>query len=607
MGLDLTKAEIFDTMYGLGLLRIEAKGLKPASYRWCRTKQDNYMGLVEGVAKERQIEYLINASAIDLGKPETRLKYDKGVAKLYNPKKINLIAQNILSDIWSGKVNKDGKLTDPVERWFDTDEIQRKKVEQELGRFPTASLNDLERNKAIFYAGRDADITGRLKHPVKKKLIEMDLIDLFNSDMEILPFLWSMQQNGMPASRSRFEELYSYFDDQSERIISTISNRYFCGRPFNPRSNPQIGVLLRSRGLRSIKKTKTGKQSAGKKAIEHLRYEDDAIELLFQAKEKLHLRDSFCKKTLELIPEGEEIHDVVSNFLITKVETRRLATEDPNLLAVPSRTAEGKKIRKCYIASEGGVFLSCDYSQAESRFMASESGDYNLCKLYIDGRDIHTETAARLLAGMDVKKFERLLLDGDDHAKKLRRDAKDINFGILYMIQAYGLETQFRMRGVTEYDVKHFDEMIKGWYRLYKGVKDYQNRVISRTRRLGYVRDHWGMYRYLPNIWSSDDKLRAEAERQSVSHRIQGGAHGMLRRAMGYLAPIIYSMNEDKVGLNVKPRLPIHDELLFTCEEGIAEDLMTIVIDGLVNHSGIKLKVPIEADGKIATNWGECK
>lgn len=608
MGLDLSRARVWDTMYALYLLRIEPKGLKPASYRWCGTLQDDYMSLIGDIGKRKQESYLIDVLTHEWPDVESRVKsLNDGTIKLTKPRHIIKLVEGILKDLYSGKVNKDGEETDPFKRWMKIDPVQRKLVEGKLGKMPIGTLNDIPIEQAVMYAGRDSDITLRLKHKLQLELARLDLIDMFTEDMEILPLYYEMQSHGMPASRSKFERFHSILSDKLSTIQSELSINYFGEQPFNPKSPVQVRSLLLRRGLASAKRTASNLPSTGKKSIEHLRFQDPAIELVFQWREHQHLRDSFVETILELIPDNYEpdIYDITCVFK-TNTETRRLATENPNLLAIPSRTELGKLIRDCYICRENELMGAWDFSQVEARFMAHESRDELLCKFFIEGRDIHTETAMLMFG---VKR--------EDVTKRQRRDAKDINFGVLYGIQASGLYDQFRMRGI-ESNIEYCDKLIKEWYKIYKGVKVYQQEVIMETERKGYIRDHWGMYRYLPNIYALKNKkfsnnqerreaesLRAEAERHAVSHKIQGGACGMLRQSIRHLKPIIHSMVD--MGMNVKPRLPIHDELVFTFETGIEQLVNDIVIDSLVNHCGIKLIVPVEAEGKIGKTWSELK
>jgi uracil-DNA glycosylase family 4 len=603
MGLNLTRANIRDTMYDLYLTRTEPLGLKPASYRLSRGLLEPYETIIEGISKEKQVEYLTKVAESSWSKPEKSTYRDNdGTWINTKPWSIDRIAKGIIKDVESGKVDNKGNLTDPYKRWKKADKILKREVESRLGLMPYGSLDDIPLHKSVYYASKDADFTLRNGIYLDTVLLpKLDLLNLAISDSRLHTFMEYMQSSGMPASKSAFENQYREFDDEYFRLQTELTDTYNDGIPINPNSPPQVSVFLSNRDLKSVKRTKTGRVSTGKKAIEHLRYDDPAIDLVFRCREVAHLRDGFCGVILETFPyesdSGDDssidIYDTSCNFKIAHTETRRLSTENPNLLAVPSRTEQGRKIRSCFICRPGELFGAWDFSQIEARVMADESQDRLLCKFFIEKRDIHSETA-KLMFGVS-----------GDPTSRQRRDAKDINFGIIYGISGSGLYDQFRMRGLTDWTEDRCSEAIKEWYKIYSGVRDYQSKVIKETRRLGYVRDRWGMYRYLPNIWSRDDKLCAEAERHCVSHRIQGGAQGMFRNSMGYLAPIVFDMIE--AGLNMVPRLPVHDELIFTFQKDLEDTMDSLVTYALINHNGTRLRVPVEADGHTGKSWGKLK
>lgn len=601
LGLNLSRAKIRDTMFDLYLIRTEPLGLKPSSYRLSRMILDPYDEIIGDIGRDKQIEYLYKVSTSKWSKPQKRThRENDGTYTSSTPWSIDRIAKGIINDIESGKLDKNGNVTNPYKRWKEADKILKREVESKIGPIPVGSLRDVPLYLSNRYGCRDADATFRNGVKLDTDILpKFDLLDLSLSDSKLHSFMELMQRSGMPASRSAFTKQYKEFDDEYFELQQELTHKYNDGVPINPNSPQQVSVFIANRGLKSVKRTKAGKVSTGKKAIEHLRYDDSdkSVDLIFRCREVAHLRDGFCGVILEVIPVEYEsdIYDASCNFKIAFTETRRLSTEDPNLLAIPSRTEQGRKIRSCFICREGELFGAWDFSQIEARVMADESQDPLLCNFFITERDIHTETA-------------RLMFGVPSHIKptdRQRRDAKDINFGIIYGISGSGLFDQFRMRGLTDWTEDRCYEAIKEWYKIYKGVKDYQNRVIKETKRLGYIRDRWGMYRYLPNIYSRDDKLSSEAERHCVSHRIQGGAQGMFRQSMGYLAPIVFDMIEAE--LNVKPRLPVHDELIFTFQGDLADTMNRLVVEALVNYNGTRLRVPVKADGHVGKSWGDLK
>lgn len=597
MGLNLSRARVWDCMYALYLLRTEPLGLKAAALRWCGMYQEPYMDLIGDIAKGKQITYLEQIACRTWDRPDARiLTANDGTSKLYRPSKIENTVKKILADIASGKVNKDGDPADPYKRWMDIDSVARSVVEKEIGVIPTATLDDIPLEKAVYYGSRDADIDLRLKRRLLPELERLDLVRTMNDGCDILPVFEEMQWNGMPASRSRFTELHDYLDHEYFKTINKISRVYCGGKPFNPRSNPQTNDLLNRLGLQSTKRTKTGLQSTSKKSIEHLRYKHPAISLLFEAREYAHMRDSFCRVFLDTFPPEVEIHDVRSVFKPANTETRRLAAEDPNILNVPARTELGQRVKGCFIARhDGEVFMVADLSQIELRVLADESRDEILCRVFLEDRSVHKETACRLFG-----------ISNPDLLSKVQYTfGKTINFGITYGMSYLALYEQCRMQGIEDMDEKACEKAIPEWYKIYKGVARYKADLVRQAEKDGYIRDRGGMYRYLPNLQSRDRKERAEAERHTVSHRIQGTAQTMIQRSMGWIKRQIWELQDS--GLNIIWRCQYHDELDFTGDEWLEPIVRDIVIEGLTEHCGIKLRVPVLAGWSTGRSWADAK
>lgn len=433
---------------------------------------------------------------------------------------------------------------------------------------------------------------------------------LFTSAMQVLPIFEEMQANGMPASRQALENLYVYLDNQCSEMVTNLSVNYFGGKPFNPESNPQTRSLLLRRGLVGDKRTEAGVMSTGKKSIEHYRFKDPAIELLFDWREHQHVRDSFVKKLLNEFDDDDpsDIQFLHSTFDPAKTETRRLSTKDPNFLNIPIRTDVGRMIRECFICPENLLMLGADYSQIEMRVLAHFSKSKFLIEKFNHGDDIHAETAIQVFG---VRKED---LEGDGKFK-YRIPAKTTNFGIIYGEQSYGLHDQLRMLGLEGWTLDRCDELIRDIIYLFD-IEDYIKETIQKAKYFdwqsgkprkykGYIRDAGGMYRYLPNLFSKEPKLAAEAGRHAVSHEIQGTAQTIIQSAMASLRPVIHSMVD--AGEYVKWLLQMHDELIFLTNEESVELLERVVVDYMVNHCGMRLRVPIVVDSHVGRKWSDLK
>lgn len=415
---------------------------------------------------------------------------------------------------------------------------------------------------------------------------------LMTTGMQAAPMFEAMQANGMPARRLLLARLGTVLQQEYLEHLDTLRREYFDDCMFNPLSPIHTRRLLQRRGLRVTKLTATGELSTAKTSIEHHRYTDDAIALLFKCREIIHCKCSFIDPVLEGLDGDSDYCNVYGQLQTTRTATRRLSGKAPNLLAQPNHSEYGQRLRGCYVAPDGYTFVRGDLSQIEARFLAHESQDPDLCRLFIEDRDIHSETASRL--------FNLPIDQLDKH--KHRVPAKRVVFGTNYGQGGYGLWIQLRMLGLVDWTVAQCESLIRRFYITYPGVARYRDRVIAETRRTGYIDDMWGMRRYLPNIHSEDEKERAEAGRMAVSHRIQGGAQGMLQCSMAYLWPLVLELQS--AGVDVQPRLQIHDELIFTVPVGYESIVEALLLDALCNHSGVRLRVPVKADSVVRRTWG---
>lgn len=605
--LDDYQLPIFDTMMAAYLLCIEPQSMKMLARRHCGMEMHEYLEVVGQAGLEKQLRYLESILEHDWPKPEPRVETDNaGLTRLYTPQPVERRAEAILTDYYSEKLDKDGNRADPLKRWRKVDRELRRMVERRLGRMPIGTLADVPIEQAVRYSGRDPDATLRVHYRLRDALAAENLTDLMAMKMAMLPVAASMKINGITGRKAAFEKLTEFLQDEMDVIRNRMSRKYFGSRPFNPASQPQTATLLRKLGLEGEKKTKTGRVSTSKKSIEHLRFTNPAIEDLEQWRERQKARDSFADPILDNWP--DEIDGPIPqvrihcDLKITRVTSGRFSAtkidDEPSapLLAIPVRSHLGKKVRDCYEAEEGYVLGSFDLDQAEMRVMADESGDERMIRLFRDGKiDIHTDTASKMF-GIKPEKVDKM---------RHRYPAKRVGFGVITGIQGPGLLDQLRMVGIMEYDVDDCDRFIREWLKVFPQVKTYMEWCRAECRRNnGVIKDRWGMPRHLPAILDETREGkwdRLEAERQTHSHRIQGGAQGMIQNTMGWLYPRLR-----KYGDAVRWILQIHDELIFEVLKGLEEEVGAIIVDGMVNH-GAKLKVPVKSSGSWAESWGQLK
>lgn len=431
------------------------------------------------------------------------------------------------------------------------------------------------------------------------------MLDLMSRGCRVLPIFEEMQANGLTASRSRVLALYDEMQADMLEIGHRISSQYYFGKPINPNSPDQVNALLRVRGLQPAKYSKrTKKPSTDKKSIEHYRYTDEAIRDVFEWRERGHIRDSYCQVILDSMDDSLDAPDIqrVSYVLkTTRTTTRRASSEADkrnktgiNILAIPSRTEIGTKLRNCFVAPPGYVFGGWDYSQIEARYFASVSNDPVMCCLFLSGGDIHKQTAAMI--------FNVPL---DEVTKDQRTAAKTINFGILYGMGADALETQLRMKGITGWPKSRCAQTISDWFSVFTGVQAYIDSVVREVKRSGYVEDVSGKRRDLPDINSTNSAEFEAAKREAVSHRIQGGAQTIIQNAMIYLDNEILALRDS--GMDVRWLLQYHDELIILCREEDHDYVDAVMVEGMTRHYDVDMRVPVLVEGHSAKSWGELK
>lgn len=628
MGLELNdpRISIWDTMYAAYLLRYESQALKRLSYRRFGALLTEYSELIEGLARPQQITYLneILATPDRWTKnpaPHTEHQND-GTTKVTKPWGIVRRVKDMLRRVEKGEIeagelagledSEEGSGTaqgyNIQKSWYKVLPYIRSEVESELGLLPHATLDDLPIQRAVDYAGKDAIYTRLLYPPLLAELTSLGLTVRMTMDMQTLKIFEKCQRRGMTTSRTYFQTLRDSLQTEIDDLGFQISQRYFDGKPFNPKSTIQVSAVMEEQGIIGLELTEQGRTSTSKKSIEHLREDHDFVAMLFDWRERAHNRDMFVDNTLALIPESADEWIIRTNLKTTRTTTRRLASFNPNWLATPTRTELGRQIRKGYWARPGMMLTSHDLSQIEARCLAHLSLDPLLLEFFISGQDIHIQTAA-FMSGISPEQ-----VTGEQ-----RKSAKTINYGIIYGMAARAYQAQLRMLKPPIFKTeKECEDDIKQWYGVYRGVKEYQERVADDARRIGYVRDESGMYRYLPGLNSRDYKTRLEAERHAVSHKVQGLAQTMIQNSMRWIDENLVLSCErgefDGLGPNGgNPEIywepQYHDEITMEIDDSNTtwELVDSMIVEGLTQHSGIKLRVPVLADGHRAKRWGELK
>ncbi len=441
------------------------------------------------------------------------------------------------------------------------------------------AIFDVELEKLKDYAAEDSDITFRLYKILKKRLQEEKLEKVaYEIEFPLAPVLEQMERNGI---RLDVESLKA-FSKELETMLENFSRQIYnmAGTTFNINSTKQLQeILFNKLGLKPTKKTKTG-YSTDARSLESLRGQHDIIEVLLNYRQVSKLKSTYADALPKLIdPETQRVHTTYNQ---TVASTGRLSSLDPNLQNIPIRTELGREIRKAFIPTdENYVILSADYSQIELRIMASICEDEYLIEAFKRGEDIHRHTAALV--------FE---VSPEEVTPEMRRKAKEVNFGILYGIGAFGLKTRL---GISQ---THAQEIIDTYFKTFKNVKAFIDEAIRKAREKGYAETLLGRRRYLRNINSKNRTVRQFEERVAINMPIQGTAADMIKLAM-------IKIHEElkKRRTKTKMVLQVHDELVFDAHKDELEELKPLIKQ--IMEEALPLNVPVIADLGIGKNWLE--
>jgi DNA polymerase-1 len=603
-----------DTMVLAFLLGVESQGLKNLAYRHCAAHQDEYSDIMADADRDKAVEYLCSVLTRDWPPIEPFIVFEGGKPKLKKPWPIDRRVAKIIADVVEGKVDKDDNSTDPRKRWNEIDDFVRDPVEELLGPMPRATLDDIDPEIAIRYSARDSDITLRLAPVLEQKIRDMDLEKISRIDHDVLPMFDRMQQVGIKLAPVEF---WDRLADRCDRQMDMAKWKIYqsTGWDLNPMSGDQVAALLygptkdellakgvpeneivaAGLGLTPPKMTdggKTGKVrgSTNDKCLENLLPISPIVEEVMTYREANKVKGTYVKPLRRMATTGDgRAHPGIKP---TRVSSGRIATADPNLLAIPIRSDLGGVVREGFVAEDGYVLYDADLSQAEMRCMAHDSRDEKLIKVFEADLDVHRMTAAEMFSTKPdlVEKWQR-------------NAAKQVGFGIINLISEYGLLDQMILYRATRKDGARWtlddcELMISEWFKIYPGVKRYHNSVIDEARQTGLSRESiGGRIRYVPGVWSPIGKIRGDAEREACSHRIQSMATSFIKIG----AKIVWDVLKSVPG--VDPLLLIHDELLFQVKDDPdTRDLVSSVVPwGL--ESAVKLRVPMLADGKFGMSW----
>ncbi|QSO46762.1 DNA polymerase I [Alicyclobacillus mengziensis] len=420
-----------------------------------------------------------------------------------------------------------------------------------------------------------------LKHHINAGLREQELDDLFYKVELPLEFvLANMEVLGFRVNSERLKGIGGELQKQLEHLTEQIYQH--AGMEFNINSPKQLGeVLFEKLGLPAMKKTKTG-YSTSADVLEKLAPYHDIVADILQFRQLGKLQSTYVEGLLKVIrPETDRVH---TRFHQALTATGRLSSSEPNLQNIPIRMEEGRKLRLAFEPTyQDWVILSADYSQVELRILAHLSGDEALVQAFRNDEDIHTSTAATVF-GVAPEEVTSLM----------RRQAKAVNFGIVYGISDYGLSQNLN---ITRAEAARF---IEDYFSKFPGVANYMKEIVEGARKTGYVTTLLNRRRYLPDIHSRNFNLRSFAERTAMNTPIQGTAADIIKLAM---VRIDQALRESD--LQARMLLQVHDELIFECPQTEVEELEALVHEKMEN--ALTLSVPLKVDVHVGRTWYEAK
>ena len=441
-----------------------------------------------------------------------------------------------------------------------------------------SSLALLEANRVAGHACASVDILWSLKETLEAELRQQGLGRLFTEvEMALVPVLVAMEDNGILLDTDLLREMSLEMGKELLRLEKEIYGSV--GHQFNINSPRQLGkVLFEDLRLPQSRRTKTG-YSTEASVMEALRGVHPVIEFILQYRQLSKLKSTYVDALPALI--NHKTGRVHTNFNQTGTATGRLSSSDPNLQNIPIRTEMGNKIRKAIIAPPGTYLLSADYSQIDLRVLAHLSQDSGLIAAFAQDEDIHATTASKLFG-----------IPNDAVTPEMRRNAKTVNFGVIYGMSDYGLEQ------ATNLSREEAAQFIALYFEKYPKVKAYLEATKEQARKMGYVQTVLGRRRFLPEINSFNRMVREAAERMAINAPVQGSSADIIKIAM-----INLYREMKKRDLKSKMLLQIHDELLFEVPEGEVEEIKSLVTE-LMPHA-FELCVPVKIDIKLGKNWAE--
>ena len=509
------------------------------------------------------------------------MKFDALVVDKYDINIKNYDDTMLMSySIGSGGIRH--KLDTLIKYYFDHDAISFKDLTGS-GK-DKKTFQELTIQEAGKYAAEDADMTLRLWKIFKSSMVQDKQVKIYEIiEKPLAQVIMNMEKHGISIDVNKLKELSDNFEEKLNKLEKSCYK--LIGEEINLGSPKQVGEILFDKlALPGGKKTSTGSWSTNAETLENLANEGyDFPKILLEWRALSKLKTTYTDTLPNYL--NTKTNRIHSSFAMATTSTGRLASSDPNLQNIPIRSDDGRMIRKAFIPEKGNVLISSDYSQIELRLIAHIADEQNLINAFLDEIDIHSSTASEV--------FNVPL---NDMTPDIRRNAKAINFGIIYGISAFGLAKQLNISRTEA------SEFIKAYFNKYPSIRDYMDETKKFANENGFVKTLLGRKCLVEDINSKNAATRSFMERAAINAPIQGSAADIIKRAM-----IILGNHKKLIKLETKMLLQVHDELIFEAKKENCEESIRIIKKEMesANLPILNLNVPLIADTNFGNNWDE--
>ena len=438
---------------------------------------------------------------------------------------------------------------------------------------------DLTLEKTEEFICKKAVFIYEIKDKLIGKMKEENQLDLFNNiEMKLSYVLADMEITGVRVDKDVLNKIGENINKKIKLLTDEIYS--YAGYEFNIQSPKQLGDVLFNKLEIPYPKKKKESYSTAREILDKIVDYHPIVEKIIEHRTLSKIYNTYVLGIESMIKEDGKLHTIYTQTL---TRTGRLSSIEPNLQNIPIRYKEGKEIRKAFIPEENSIFLSSDYSQIELRIFAHMSGEKNLIDAFNNNLDIHTKTA------MDIYHVPK-----EEVTSNMRRDAKAVNFGIIYGISSFGLAEDLNL------DIKSAKKFMDNYLDTFPGIRNYMDKVIKDAYANGYVKTIMNRKRKIDELYNTNYMIKSQGERMALNTPVQGSSADILKKAM------IDIYNEfNKLNLKSKMILQVHDELIFNVLKNEEEIVKNIVINNMEN--AYKLNVPLKVDVSTGNNWYDAK